>query len=464
MKEKIALHQFKLVRVDDKGKRYVLKSDEKPDGSEFILAYLPPPEGSNQAKNGEKRRIFLKDQQGNKIPAKSFTHYSNGNRREPGPTRKLINQAIEAMNKSNGYDPEKTALDNAAAIRQEKRRVQSMFNNFIVDYRETPNKRTLKKRSSKTVAEMEVAFGWFVKLFGNFTVDQFPKNVAEQFQLKLASQPARPGSVKTMSPQNIRKHGIALHQFFGWLLDNGHIQKQIKLDLPSQTLAPAPVPMTNEDMGKVTAEIDRKIAEAELKPGKKGHRMSEADQYRNHKRAWLMMVHCGLRLAEVWSLRIENILLEQGSVFIPAAIDMDGGKDRYGNSFKVQFNSKSGVDEQCGIGAVARDFLNWDLDGLDEGWLLRRPDGSNAFASPEALGKAIERHQKSAGISGKAKRCQGVRIAVATNMGEKNIYLAQQQLRHKEVSTTLRSYAAKTPEAVKSELDRVSNLHTGIVN
>ena len=44
MKEKIALHQFKLVRVDDKGKRYVLKSDEKPDGSEFILAYLPAPE------------------------------------------------------------------------------------------------------------------------------------------------------------------------------------------------------------------------------------------------------------------------------------------------------------------------------------------------------------------------------------------------------------------------------------
>ena len=311
---------------------------------------------------------------------------------------------------------------------------------------------------------MKNGFDGYERLFSNHTVDRFPKDVAEQFQLRMATQPARKGSSKTMSAQNIRKHGIALHQFFNWLLDQGFIQQQIKLELPSQTLAPAPVPMSNGDMTKVTAEIESKIAEAELKPGKKGHRLSEADLYRNHKRAWLMMVHCGLRLAEVWSLRVENILLDQGAVFIPASIDEDGGKDRFGESFRVKFNSKSGVDEQCGIGSVAREYLAWDLDGRQEGWLLARPDGSNAFRSPEALGKAIERHQKKAGVNGKAKRCQGVRIAVATNMGERNIYLAQQQLRHKEVSTTLRSYAAKTPDAVKNELDRVSELHTGNLN
>ena len=378
--------------------------------------------------------------------------------------RKRIHQAIEAMQEADGYDVEKTALENAAVIREQKRMVQSMFKNFLDDYSKTPNKRTLKKRSPKTVQEMKVAFNWLIKLFGNFPVDKIPKDIEKQFQLKMAMQPARPGSAKVLSAQLIRKHGIGLHQFFNWLLEKGFIQKQIKLDLPSQSLAPAPVPMSNLDMAKVTAEIDRKIAEAELKPGKKGHRMSEADQYRNHKRAWMMMVHCGLRLSEVWSLRVENILLEQGSIFIPASIDAEGGKDRYGRPFRVQFNSKSGVDEHCGIGAVAREYLTWDLDGREEGWLLARPDGSNAYATPEALGKAIERHQKSAGVYGKAKRCQGVRIAVATNMGEKNIYLAQQQLRHKDVSTTLRSYAAKTPEAVRNELDRVSNLHTGILN
>ena len=149
--DSIALHKFKLVRIDDKGVRRTLPEGSKPNGSEFILAYLPPKPGSFQEKNGEKRRVFLKDGFGNKIPVRFFTHYENGTRRADAPTRKLINQAIEAMYQADGTDPEKSALENAALVREEKRRVRSMFRNFLDEYANTPYKRTLKKRSVKTV-------------------------------------------------------------------------------------------------------------------------------------------------------------------------------------------------------------------------------------------------------------------------------------------------------------------------
>ena len=455
------MNKFKLIKIDETGRR--LKENSEVKGVEYVMAYLQPKPGSYQAKNGEKRRVILKRPDGTMKPAREFEYDNSRRKRSGSAIRKLINQAIDQLTESEGYDPEKTALENAASIREEKRRITAVFQNFMTEYRLTPVKRTLKKRSEKTVAEMQNAFGWYVRIFSNHTIDHFPKDVSEKFQLLLATKSARPGSKKTMSPSNIRKHGIALHQFFDWMANKGLIQKTIKLDLPSQTLTPAPVPFTPEQLNRVTEEIQGKIQDAELKPGKRNRRLSEADLFKNHLRAWLMMVHCGLRLAEVWSLRVENILVDQGAVHIPGEIDMDGGLDRYGKPFQVEFTSKSGVAEDCGIGTIARKFVEWDLADRDAGWFLQRADGSNAFSSPEALGKAIERHQKSAGVSG-AKRCQGVRIAVATSMGEENIYLAQQQLRHKDVSTTLRSYAAKTPDAVKNALDRVSNLHTGIVN
>ncbi len=102
----------------------------------------------------------------------------------------------------------------------------------------------------------------------------------------------------------------------------------------------------------------------------------------------------------------------------------------------------------------------------DEGWFLARPDGSCAFKTATALGKAIERHQKACGVYGRAKRCHGTRVSLATNMSktEEGLYMAKQQLRHKSIKTTEKSYAAETPKQVRSALDKVSKEYAQTLN
>ena len=172
----------------------------------------------------------------------------------------------------------------------------------------------------------------------------------------------------------------------------------------------------------------------------------------------MVNAHIGLRLAEIWSLRIENIDQKTGHVLIPAVIDMEGGLDNNKQPFKVVCHSKSGRDERSAIPEACMDFLKQDLEERDqkEGWFLARPDGSCAYKTPEALGKVFERHQKAVGIFGEAKRSHGARVTIGTEMGKQNIYFAQQQLRHKDVSTTLASYVAETPDEVREALNKVS--------
>ena len=54
----------------------------------------------------------------------------------------------------------------------------------------------------------------YLSIFGDHFIDDFPRNVAKEFQLKMAMIPKRKGSTKMLSPMTIRKHAIALHQFF----------------------------------------------------------------------------------------------------------------------------------------------------------------------------------------------------------------------------------------------------------
>ncbi len=97
-----------------------------------------------------------------------------------------------------------------------------------------------------------------------------------------------------------------------------------------------------------------------------------------------------------------------------------------------------------------------DLGDKKEGWFLARPDGSAAYRTSEELGKVFERHQKAVGVFGEAKRSHGARVTIGTEMGKENIYFAKQQLRHRDVSTTLASYVAETPEEVRRTLNKVS--------
>ena len=57
-------------------------------------------------------------------------------------------------------------------------------------------------------------------------------------------------------------------------------------------------------------------------------------------------------------------------------------------------------------------------------------------------------------ISCEAKRTHGTRATLLTDLCKENPYLAQQQARHADISTTIENYAAETPDEVEAALNR----------
>ena len=102
------MNKFKLIKIDETGRR--LKENSEVKGVEYVMAYLQPKPGSYQAKNGEKRRVILKRPDGTMKPAREFEYDNSRRKRSGSAIRKLINQAIDQLTESEGYDPEKTAL------------------------------------------------------------------------------------------------------------------------------------------------------------------------------------------------------------------------------------------------------------------------------------------------------------------------------------------------------------------
>ena len=68
--------------------------------------------------------------------------------------------------------------------------------------------------------------------------------------------------------------------------------------------------------------------------------------------------------------------------------------------------------------------------------------------------RPLHRMQKKLKIAGEAKRTHGTRATLLTDLCKENPYLAQQQARHADISTTIENYAAETPDEVEAALNR----------
>ena len=134
--------------------------------------------------------------------------------------------------------------------------------------------------------------------------------------------------------------------------------------------------------------------------------MSKGRIYLNHLRAWMLLENCGMRLSEVWSLKLESIDCINSEIHIKD-VDSPGGKDHRGKKFRIRFRLKGAhkTERTAYIGKDLLEFLEQDFEmrGEKECWFLDRGDGSNLYSSPNALGKAIERHQESLGIKARRK-------------------------------------------------------------
>ena len=204
--------------------------------------------------------------------------------------------------------------------------------------------------------------------------------------------------------------------------------------------------------------LEKLVRENPLETSRKKYRMSKGRIYLNHLRAWMLLENSGMRLSEVWSLKLESIDCKNSEIHIKD-VDSPGGKDHRRKKFRIRFRLKGAhkTERTAYIGKDLLEFLEKDIEtrGDKECWFLDRGDGSNLYSSPNALGKAIERHQESLGIKGEAKRTHSYRATLLTELCRINPYSAQQQAGHADISTTIQAYAARTPENVKEALNQI---------
>ena len=467
--------RYKVKRIDSKGKWL---PDDSTEGEKYVIALIRADLNGSQSKNRNAKKIVLKREDGTRKPLVEFKYYyypdengvmkKNSARSEAG-FKQEINNAIDKLEEELGMTTEQQAVKEAVAKGQAASLISNVFENYIKHLKSTASDKTMEKREDSTIQDIRRAFNYFTEIFGDFPVDKFPVGVKEDFMGKMLLKTYNRGKTeKQFSAISVRKHGIALNSFFSYISERGlSIGPLIRLRLPSKKEKP-PVKIWKPASLKImTKHLERLVAESSLEPRRPDQaKISKGRIYRNHLRAWMLFKNGGMRLSEIWSLRIEKIDIINGQIFVDP-VDMDGGVNARGKKFRVKFkpkkrNNNSGRVVQLDTSTLK--FLRDDdkLRNDEERWFLDDGRGSNMYAAANQLGKAIDRHLDAVGIRGEAKRTHGCRASLATDLCAINPYLAQQQLGHSDIATTIEAYAGETVEELKEALEKVRNSEDSI--
>ena len=136
--------RFKIQKLDEHGRRLPEESDLP--GVKYVYALLPPKPGSFAAKNREKRRVLLKREDGTAKPWKEFCHYDNGALRTESSAVKAVLNAVEDLEKTEGYTVEQAAVDEIAKESRRQRMIANVFDLYKEHLSTTTSERTLKMR------------------------------------------------------------------------------------------------------------------------------------------------------------------------------------------------------------------------------------------------------------------------------------------------------------------------------
>ncbi len=305
---------------------------------------------------------------------------------------------------------------------QEKVRVAQIGQVFLQDLE-------LRGRSQKTVKEYACALNDFIQYCGDIYLDGY--------RLHHGHNLLRGLSERGLAPRTQQKICIALNGFFKWCFAQDYSCKLIKLPMPA-VVRQQPRPHGQQNIEEFGRYLHQRLREATSETKQKA--------ILNHLRAYYLLRYVGLRRGEIHSLRLENINLDQGVIYLRHVKEI---------GFKV----KTGKEQTVPLAKVLVDeFLRDDLEerGAEERWYLDDGCGKLLPASGDALTKALTRHASQAGIQFQGKILHGFRASLATSLANENPAVAQRILRHANISTTISHYV-NLPEATsRTLLDRVS--------
>jgi len=433
-------------------------------GFVYIQVLIWFAQSEKEKKNRNAKREFLKRPDGSKKPFLEFA-------KKPAPdyhwrsddeTVNLIETAVDDVYKKYGLDPKKESVLGNAPIVPKGLTLSMVYKTFRNHIETKAAKKTGKARSKSTLREYDYGFENFARVFGEVLVDQVPEHVQEDYAgaALLLQKP----NGETYSPRTIRKFCVSMNTFFSWANSRNLIPgKLISLDLP-EVKRKIPKVFTEEALNSMEKYLENKINEWSQKSSRKYARTSKAQLWRIRYRTFILMRYTGMRAAEVWSLRLHRIKVDQGPakgrIELREMKDVYGGKDKKGNEFRISFRTKSNQEEDVNIGPKLFAILKADKASRDstERWYLDRGDGSNWFVTANSLGDSIHQVEKECGFAGMAKRSHGFRSSLATKLTiESGVNVAQAQLRHQSVDTTIRAYVGDTTAAIQKALEKIEN-------
>ncbi len=285
-------------------------------------------------------------------------------------------------------------------------------------------------RSPRTILSYQERLSSFIKLYQTKPLaDITPTDVdlwmVEQRRKKSrwANHPGKPTTNGRLSDATLSSRLQALKTFMKWCAERDYIQKSPARHLKRIRYSHANKVMESDDLAALLRAAKDERERAIL----------------------LFFASTGARVGEVATLTISNLDL---------------------------VNCEASIDGKTGEGDVC--FNNKTRKAIED-WLEVRPECDHDFLFtgtygnhtgrpllPNGINQLIRRIGKRAGINGPCNPHSIRHLVGQTFTDEGNLALAQEKLRHKDVTTTAEFYAHQDKKRVKDATDRLSNLVTGL--
>ena len=266
-------------------------------------------------------------------------------------------------------------------------------------------------------------FDFYVKTVGNHPVNQFKSEYEAKIRGGLKTKVTYWKGIETrpvkqsLSPMTINTYITRINAFYKWAWKEKLTPEQFNIKRV-RTVTRKKTAYSPEHQEQIEALLFKLVTES-----RPDHRQG----YLNMYRVYMVISETGMRLAEVWSLKLNRIDMIRG------VLEVRGVPE-------IGYKIKEGAEKNITVSDYLAAFLKHDLTGRDpeEIWYIDSGYGGLHYKTPDIISSGFRQLLKQHGLySPEIKPWHGFRASVATRLIEaKGIMHAKTLLGHHDISTT----------------------------
>ncbi len=234
---------------------------------------------------------------------------------------------------------------------------------------------------------------YYLRAVGNHNIEDFTYDKYLKFFRFLKKLRHRG---KPLSEQRIRTHFRQLRVFYSWAFKQRIIDRAFYIELP-EAEEKDPVSYKKGDLLRLKDVILKRVETSK----RRDYRINRINDFRT----LVLAPYLGFRRGAIWSLRLENIFLDSGTIKIASGlVDISPTE-------QVLWKNKKGKRVEKPMPEVLKKILKRDLEarGPKEKYYLDNGFGYTCYRSPAGLTKAFRQHRIEAEISAEVKPIHGFR-------------------------------------------------------